>query len=200
MKSANEYRALAREQLGGSPFGNTWLYAVLIALVYAAVGSLLGVTGFGVFLMFLIEGFFMTGVAVISMKLVHGGKEIDFNDLLFAKDRVGAAMLLGLMRNLFILLWTLLFIVPGIIKRYAYSQSYYLFAEHPEWEWKTCLAESEKMMRGKKWNLFCLDLSFLGWWIVGALCLGIGTLWVIPYHIMARADFYEDLSREPVVG
>ena len=101
-------------------------YAVLITLVYAAVGSLLGATGFGVFLMFLIEGFFMTGVAVISMKLVHGGKEIDFNDLLFAKDRVGAAMLLGLMRNLFILLWTLLFIVPGIIKRYAYSQSYYL--------------------------------------------------------------------------
>ena len=56
------------------------------------------------------------------------------------------------------------------------------------------------MMRGKKWDLFCLDLSFLGWWIVGFLCLGVGTLWVMPYHIMARADFYEDLSREPVVG
>ena len=199
MKNGSEYRALAREQLGGQLFGNTWLYAVLIALIYTAVSSLLGATGFGVILMFLIEGFFMTGVAVISMKLVHGEREIDFNDLLAAKDRIGAALLLGLMRNLFTLLWTLLFIVPGIIKAYAYSQCYYLFAEHPEWDWKMCLSESEKMMRGKKWSLFCLDLSFLGWWIVGALCLGVGTLWVAPYHIMARANFYEDLSHEPIV-
>lgn len=199
MKTASEYRALAREQLGGKLFGNTWLYGVLIALIFAAVSSILGATGFGFVLLFLIEGFVMIGVSLICIKLVRGGSEVDFNDLLTAKDRVGNALLLGLMRNLFTLLWTLLFIVPGIIKAYAYSQCYHLAMENPDWDWKRCLEESERLMRGKKGQLFCLDLSFLGWWIVGALCLGVGTLWVAPYHVLARANFYEDLTHEVVV-
>ena len=201
MQTSTEYRALAREQLGGKIFGNTWLYGVLIALIYTAVTSVLTASsyGAGAILVFLLEGFFMIGVTTICMKLVHGETEVDFNDLLVAKDRAGSALLLGLMRNLFTLLWTLLFIVPGIIKAYAYSQSYYLAMENPEWDWKRCLDESERIMRGKKGRLFCLDLSFLGWWIVGALCLGVGTLWVVPYHAMARANFHEDLIREPIV-
>ena len=54
-------------------------------------------------------------------------------------------------------------------------------------------------MDGHKWQLFCLDLSFIGWYFVGALCLGLGTLFVVPYHEMARANFYEALKAENVV-
>lgn len=199
MKTAQQYRALAREQLGGQLFGNTWIYGVLIALIYSAVFSLLSATGFGIIIAFLVEGFLTVGISVIYLKLAHGSREVDFNDLFAAKDRIGNALLLGLMKNLFTALWTLLFVVPGIIKAYAYSQAYYLSAEHDNWDWKMCLDESQKMMRGNKWRLFCLDLSFIGWWIVGALCLGVGTLWVMPYCTAARTNFHEDLLMTPVV-
>ena len=56
-----------------------------------------------------------------------------------------------------------------------------------------CITESRRIMSGNKMRLFLLDLSFIGWYIVGALCFGIGTLWVNAYHQMARANFYEDL-------
>ena len=71
--------------------------------------------------------------------------------------------------------------------------AYYIMNDHPEYTPKECLSESEKIMKGNKSKLFCLDLSFIGWYIVGALCLGVGVLWVYPYHYTARADFYNEL-------
>lgn len=196
MKTASEYRAEARRRLGGHIFGNTWLYALIVGLIGSAVFYALSAT---VLLAFLFEGFFMIGASRVYLKLVRGADTIDFNDLFAAKDRIGDAFLLGLLKNLFTLLWTLLFIVPGLIKAYAYAMAYYLAAEHPEYDWRRCLDESQRIMRGNKWRLFCLDVSFLGWWIVGALCFGVGVLWVVPYHETARAAFYEDLEQGPVV-
>ena len=61
-------------------------------------------------------------------------------------------------------------------------------------DWKLCLEKSIEMMNGKKWKLFLLDLSFIGWYLLGILCLGVGVLFVIPYHEQARAEFYEDVK------
>jgi uncharacterized membrane protein len=106
----------------------------------------------------------------------------------------GANLLIGLMSGLFVFLWSLLLIVPGIIKAYAYSMAFYIKNDNPTYDWKQCLDESQRMMTGNKGKLFLLDLSFIGWILLGALCCGIGTLWVSPYMEAARANFYEDIK------
>ena len=63
-------------------------------------------------------------------------------------------------------------------------------------DWKTCIDKSREMMKGYKMSLFLLDLSFIGWYIVGILCFGIGVLFVQPYHMQARAEFYEELKNQ----
>lgn len=194
MKSAKEYRALARTQLGNDIFGSVWLYAILATLVascfvvigsYAAIGALLA------------EGFFAIGLGGVFLKLARGGRQVEFGELFQAKRNPGEALLLGILSNLFIALWSLLFIIPGIVKAYAYSMASYIAYDHPEYTWRQCIDESRRLMNGNKWRLFCLQLSFLGWIIVGALCLGIGTLWVIPYMEAATANFYCDLVGTP---
>ena len=108
----------------------------------------------------------------------------------------GGTLLLGLLSSLFTFLWGLLLVIPGVVKSYAYSQAVYVKVDHPDYDWRRCLDESIQMMKGHKMDLFVLDLSFIGWYIVGALCLGLGTLWVAPYHAATRTQFYEDLRRE----
>lgn len=161
------------------------------AAMAAVAASVLGV--------FLIGGFFMIGVTTVFLKLARGGEEVDLADIFAAKDQIGNSLLLGLLKNLFLLLWSLLFVIPGVIKFYSYSMVYYIQTEHPEYDWKQTINESRRMMDGHKFRLFCLDLSFLGWLILGALCFGIGTFFVLPYMQAARANFYLDLKAQPVV-
>ena len=111
----------------------------------------------------------------------------------FSSD-FGQNLLIGLMTAIFTALWSLLLIVPGIVKAYSYSMVYYIKADHPEYDWRQCIAESQAMMNGHKMDLFILDLSFIGWMIVGSLCLGVGTLWVSAYMEAARAHFYESIQ------
>ena len=92
----------------------------------------------------------------------------------------------------------MLFIIPGIIKSYSYALTYYLQQE-PEnihREPVDLITQSREWMDGYKWKLFCLDLSFIGWYLLGILCLGVGVLFVTPYHQMARANFYLNLRAE----
>lgn len=194
MKTAKEYRAMARGQLQNNIFSNVWLLALVVCLIE---GLLVSACSYVAFVgAFLIEGIIALGCACIFLKLARGATSIDFNDLLACKTDVGRALLLGLMKNLFLFLWCLLFVIPGIVKNYSYACAYYLASDHPEYDWKTCISESRRIMNGHKWQLFCLDISFLGWYIVGCLCLGVGMLWVTPYHESARANFYEDLIKE----
>ena len=110
-----------------------------------------------------------------------------FDGFLFA----GKIILLSIVQYIFIFLWSLLFVIPGIVKMYAYSMAYYIKLDHPDYGWKACIDESRQLMDGHKWEKFVLDLSFLGWIIVGSLCLGVGTLWVTPYMEATNAQFYE---------
>lgn len=93
--------------------------------------------------------------------------------------------------------WTLLLIIPGIVKSYSYAMAFYIKQEHGKnIEAIDAISESRRMMDGYKWQLFCLDFSFLGWYILGILCLGVGVLFVTPYHEVARANFFEALKAE----
>jgi uncharacterized membrane protein len=87
-----------------------------------------------------------------------------------------------------------LFIVPGIVKYYAYSMAPYIKNDNPSYDWKQCLDESQRIMAGRKWELFCLDVSFIGWLIIGYLTCGIGMLWVTPYMQAAHTSFYASIA------
>ena len=188
--SNRELRAKAREQLGNNIFSQNWLMALLVLLIASAIvsiGSTFVIVGI------LLEGFLMVGVAKIFLTLKRKGGEIDIVDLFSGTKQLADNMLLGLMHYLFVFLWSMLFVIPGIVKAYSYSMCYYIKHDHPEYNWKECIDASRKMMRGHKWRLFTLHFSFIGWYIVGSFAFGIGTLWVNPYLRAAEVNFYEDL-------
>lgn len=99
------------------------------------------------------------------------------------------------LKELFTFLWSLLFIIPGIIKAYQYRMIPYILAEHPEMPCSEVFEKSKQMMQGQKWNAFVLDLSFIGWEILSLLTLGIlGIFYVDPYRCMTNAALYEALE------
>ncbi len=100
------------------------------------------------------------------------------------------------MRNLFISLWTLLFIVPGVIAQYKYWAVKYIISENPDLSWQHALDMSKRMTDGRKMDLWLLDLSFFGWNILGALLCGIGIYFVNPYYNQTQAEAYEFIKQD----
>lgn len=94
------------------------------------------------------------------------------------------------LKELKILLWLFLFIVPGFIKAYEYSMIPYLLAENPNLSADEAFSLSKQMTTGQKADLFVLDLSFIGWYCLGALCCGIGIIFVPPYPEASKAEVY----------
>lgn len=95
-----------------------------------------------------------------------------------------------LIRDIFIFLWTLLLVIPGIIKIYSYRMVSYILAENPDMNYKRALEISQEMTKGYKMELLILDLSFLGWLILGAICFGVGILFVMPYIEATETEAY----------
>ena len=192
--SNSELKERARMQLGGGIFTNNWLLAVVAILADGAILAAVGGVSQGIATL-LLAGPLTYGVCYLFLKQSRDGDQMMLNDLLAGfRDDLGQTLLIGLMTAIFTALWSLLLVVPGIVKSYSYSMAYYLKIDHPEWDWKRCINESKMLMDGHKMDLFVLDLSFIGWFIVGALCVGVGTLWVEAYHSAARAQFYEAIS------
>ena len=105
---------------------------------------------------------------------------------------IGTLLLVGIKS----VLWTLLFIIPGIIKSYEYSIIPYILADDPEISSKDAFKKAKQMMKGNKWRLFKLEFSFIGWFVLCVLTLGIGTFFLIPYLNAANAEFYVELKNK----
>lgn len=194
MTSNAELRARARKTLGNGLFTNEWLFALLASLI---AGAVIGFTSS------FIIGFLIVGIVYIGIGKYYLGrarrtvKHDDFMVLIDgAKGDIGGNIILGLLIGIFTFLWSLLFVIPGIVKSYAYSMAYFIKIDHPEYTATQALDESQKIMKGNKMKLFLLDLSFIGWLILGSLCFGIGTLWVTAYMEAAHAEFYRDIIGE----
>lgn len=193
MISNSEIRARAREILGGGIFKSEWLYALLIVLVVSLVSGLLSATYVGSIIVY---GVLMVAAATYFVGRVRG--EIEYKDINSAiegckKNPVGS-ILTGLLYTLFISLATFLFIVPGIILSCSYAMTFYIRNDNPEIGVMDALKESARMMNGHKMQYFTLQLSFIGWLIVGSFCFGIGSLWVSAYMETSKAIFYEELK------
>lgn len=102
---------------------------------------------------------------------------------------------LTLLESLVISALTLLLIIPGIIAAYSYSMTFYVLMERPELGILEAMRESRRIMRGNRMQLFCLQLSFIGWALLSVLTLGIGFIWLEPYMQASTAAFYLDASK-----
>jgi uncharacterized membrane protein len=96
--------------------------------------------------------------------------------------------------SLFIALWSLLLVIPGIIAAFRYAMVYFVVADDGECGFFEALGRSRDMMKGNKWKFFCLNLRFVGWAMLASLTCGIGYLWLVPYMQTSFAKFYEDVS------
>jgi uncharacterized membrane protein len=100
------------------------------------------------------------------------------------------------LKTLYVLLWAILFIIPGIVKTLAYAMTNYILVDHPELSANKAILLSNEMMKGHKYDLFYLYLSFAGWFFLCVITLGIGFFWLIPYAQTAQASFYQDVRAE----
>lgn len=215
---AKELRRIARENLAGN-----WGNAVLAGFLAVLLGGLIvGGSSFELDLdseylqemPHIVKTYFMYALSIgSSLNFVHlilGGvirqgyavyllKQYDrrdpqTNDLFSQFDHFGTGFCLKLLQTLFVVLWSLLLIIPGVIKGYAYAMAPFIMAENPEMTAREALNASEELMDGHKADLFFLDLSFLGWALLSILTLGIGDFWLNPYRNAAYAAFYRNLS------
>ena len=155
--------------------------------------SLLSVGGTLSFVHFILGGVIRQGYAVYLLKQ-YDHRDPQTNDLFSQFDYFGSAFCLKLLQTLFVFLWSLLLIFPGIMKAYAYSMAPFIMAENPNMTAREALRASEDLMYGHKAELFFLELSFIGWGLLSVLTLGIGSLWLTPYIQAAHAAFYRNLS------
>lgn len=188
MKTCKEYR-----EMGWNTVSQDWgTFIIFNLLAMLIIGALTGTVA-GI----IIVGPFIIGMNMFYLRAVRGEErryETLFEPL--SKGDFLNTMILYLLKTVFIMLWSLLFIIPGIIKSYAYSMAEYIYIDDPTLSASECLAKSQALMDGNKGKLFLLDLSFIGWILLSMLTFGILSLWVAPYQQATRAAFYEDIKAE----
>lgn len=151
---------------------------VLLVMTVAAVG-LIGVLAFGM------NKYYLSFTRTKKMELA---------DIFSGFKQFGKAVGLFLLMELFVCLWSFLFIIPGIVASYRYRMAVYLLIDNPQIGVLEALRRSKEMMYGHKWELFVTDLSFLGWALLAVFTCGIGVLWLLPYTMTTYANYYNVLS------
>jgi uncharacterized membrane protein len=133
----------------------------------------------------------MVGYAKYNLKVVRKENR-DVGEVFSGFDVFGKALWLYIITAFFIYLWSLLFIIPGIVKSFAYAMAPYILAEDGTKTARQALNESKILMQGKKGHLFYLGLTFIGWYLLGCLSFGVALLWIMPYMSATLAAFYDD--------
>ena len=182
---------MAKESLS-----NHWGIGVGVMLLYYVIFSgASGIPFFGLIASLIIAGPMAVGLCFVFLSLSRR-ENANVGQLFEGFNRFGTPLAACLLMNIFIFLWSLLLIIPGIIAGYAYSMTFFIIADDPTVTPFDAISRSKKMMQGKKWKLFCLQWRFFGWVLLCILTLGIGYLWLGPYIQTAIAHFYNDVRRE----
>lgn len=187
------------KNLGWAQLNGKWEPAVLFTLVYLLIVvfasatveliPFIGVVLSSLVTIALYPMQYSYSVAFLNNK--RSGEPIKVESLFDGYNDWQRIILTNLLSNIYILLWTLLLVVPGIIKSIAYSQINYILKDNPEIGADAAIELSSAMMHGHKWRYFKLALSFIGWVLLVILTLGIVALWYTPYFSAAAANFYE---------
>ena len=186
---------------------------------------LLGGIGLWVIFTLIVCGAARLGYARFNLNLADG-KDATISDLFSQKDRLWDGFCMNFLQGLYTALWSLLLVIPGIVKTYSYAMTPYIMSEHPSLTVNEAITESRRIMDGNKWRLFCLDFSFIGWellcsvplyaegflvlkYFTGSealaislvllltIPLSIGFFFVRPYEEAAWATFYRDITAAP---
>ena len=192
MKTNSQIRAAARAQLGGHIFAEGWLNALLLCAGVSIVLSFASSFLIGIAL----YGPAAFSLSYIFMGMARGKTKIDYMDMKqgFLNGQFVRSFLLGLLQGLFVFLWSLLLVIPGIIKSYSYRMAFYIAADHPEYSPTECLKASCEMMNGHKLRAFCMDVVMALWSLAGSCVCGIGAFFVMPYQEASFANLYEEIK------
>lgn len=192
MKTAKQIRQESWQALKGNR-----MMAFVLSIVFGLITS---VATSMVVVEILAGGALAIGYAYAMTQLYRKGN-YNLKDLFhgFTSDNFVATIGLFIKKRIFISLWSLLLVVPGIIKTFSYSMAEFIMADHPEITSKQALDASRKLMDGKKGKYFLLQLSFIGWELLSILTCGILFCWVIPWVEAAKANFYESIKEEVVI-
>lgn len=146
-------------------------------------------------ILFILGSVIEVGYCKFNLDLVDLRKEAEIGTMFGYFNFWKTTAVARLLQTLYVLLWSLLFIIPGIIAAYSYSMTGYILADHPDMTADEAIARSKQMMDGNRWRLFCLQISFIGWSLLSSLLtFGIGDLWLTPYRQAASAAFYREIS------
>lgn len=184
-----ELKAAAKEQIRGK----IGLYLVMSVVVLGIMLVCSFIPVVGSIASFVIAPAFSLALCMFFLKLTKG-EEVSVVDVFAGFNKTGRALWLNILIGVFTFLWSLLLVIPGIIKAYAYSMSFYVLADNPELTASEALAKSQSIMRGHKMELFILELSFIGWYFVVGLTLGIAAIYVAPYMNATMANFYNSIK------
>ena len=169
---------------GNYYFNPIAIISVLISGIFVILRSIIGVL-YQIFIVQVLE------VGLYSFFLKNRYQETGINEMLapFQKSYMNVVKV-SFLRSLYTFLWSLLFLIPGIIKYYEYFFIPYLLVENPDLTTEQAIAMSRKMTNGEKWNIFVFQLSFLGWFLLATLLGGVGWVLVMPYYQAAKSELY----------
>ena len=191
LKENSQLRAEARQALQGK-----WPMAAVAALIYSIVaGGLPAIPFIGGLCSLFIGLPVAYGIAIVMFG-VFKGKDVDFGVLFEGFQDYSRIFVTKLLQGIYTALWSLLLVVPGVIKYYSYAMTDYILKEEPEMKNNAAIEKSMAMMENNKMKLFLLDLSFIGWALLAIVTFGIGFLFLQPYMQVSRAAFYEDLKAQ----
>ena len=182
--SIKRLKEKAKCTLGYGPFAKNWFIAtaslLFISVLTLPLFIIVGPVSYGIYRIF---------------KHLDEHKEFKIKDNILAgfNENFSDSSVLAIAESLYLFLWSCLLFIPGIIKSYSYAMSMYILEKNPKTTWDEAHKFSKKLMDGNKWTLFVLDLSFIGWYLVGFLCFGVGFLFVKTYHKLTRYYFFETL-------
>ncbi len=185
-------RQMARESLAGK-----WKIAVITFLLYFLIiggieylGEIVPILSL---LTIIVSGPIALGISIFSLNIARN-KDAKIEQLFEGFRNFGTSILAYILMVLFIFLWTILLIIPGIIAAISYSMTFFIIAEDETIGPHDALKKSKEMMNGHKWKFFCLGFSFFGWFLLSILTLGIGLLWLAPYVNVSYVKFYDDIK------
>ena len=217
MKTNKEYKNAALAALKGNWAPFVVAVIIMMAFMYVIMGPYLFVyqVSLGMHQIAISPAFAFAAVAVyiLGMPLLTMPLTLGFdyasNRLLVEGDnravgnlfrdsfgRWGRKVWGMFLMNFFVSLWSLLLIIPGFIKYYAYALTPYILIDNPELSANQAINLSQEMMKGHKFDMFILHLSFIGWIFLSIFTFGIGLLWLLPYMMTAQAAFYQDVKKE----
>ena len=195
MKTNSEITKTALEQLEGR-WGNiigAFIVSSLISVASQFIPFLGGIASI------IIAGPISLGLTIYTLQFIRQ-KEVDFNTIFEGFNDFARALGGYLLMVVFIFLWSLLLIIPGIIAALSYSQVFYILAEDKNIQPMDALRKSKEMMDGYKTTYFLLALRFFGWALLCILTLGIGFIFLYPYAAVSYANFYKELRGDEFDG